>query len=240
MITLSEVEQLKQDVVDSCQILYKEHLWEWFGEGHPSARIPGTDKVIIPGHIHPYGRGMGGVKSIDDLIVIDTQMKKISGKYDSMNEAMVHVSAYKARPDIGGVVYSHPPHCDIFAELDRPIPWYGKEIPIWDSKGGIADEKRGKAFAKALGKKEAILLRNPFSLVTTAPTLREAVLTVYMAENIARRQYKGLVIGKIPPAPDHEPLLKEWFTTYVEEYDTKFRHLDMWRFLHEKNIGPNP
>lgn len=237
MINLSEIEQLQQDVVDASQILYKEGLWEWFGEGHPSARIPGTDNVIVPGHIHPYGRGMGGVKSIEDLIVVNTKLKKISGKYDSMNELTVHTAVYKERPDVGGVVYSHPPHCDVFGELNIPIPTFGNNIPIWDSKGPIADEARGKAFAKNLGKKDAILLRNPFSLVAVAPTIREAVVMVYWCEKNAARQYKSMQLGKIPPGPKIDVRFKG-FITYVEEFDMVVNHGDLWRYLYEKNISP--
>lgn len=239
---LSELRQLQQDVIDSSQILSKE-----FGVqiGHPSQRIPGTDRFIIMGHLHPQGKGMGGVRSREELVVLDTGLRKISGRWEKMNEAMVHAAIYRARPDVNGVTYVHPFFADLFAAVNRPVPTYQDSIPIWDSKGAIADPGRGEGLVKALGDKDAILLRNPHSLVTCADSVRDATVMATMIEQNARRDYHALtlvgeeyrsVIKDDPKRPPRFP----WkdFVYHVDDFDMDVMHFDLWKQLYERHVAP--
>lgn len=249
--TLEYVEQLKQDVIDSCQILDKEHLWEVFSEGHTSARIPGTDKFIIMGHMHPRGSGMGGVKSVQDLVVMDTNMNKISGAYEPMNEAIIHAYIYRNRPDVGGVVYAHPHHCGLFATIMKPIPSFGDTIPVWDSKGAIADPERAEGFVKAIGNRNAILLKNTDSLITASSTVRDATVMVYNIEIAAKKDHDAIVFGKLYDGPGfvyqpsyYMPQISKdprypmkGNLTRVDEIGADVIHTDMWKFLRERNLN---
>ena len=222
------------------------------GEGHPAARIPGTDRFINMGHLHPRGAGMGGVNTPEDLVVLDLNLKKISGKYEHMNEAMIHAAIFKARPDVGAVIYSHPRYCNAFASLAMPIPSYGEGIPIWDSDGAIVDERRGSGLVKALGQSNAILLRNPHSLVVCAADVKDAMALVYYIEVKARKDYLSLMLGKIMGGdnfsfkPEHygkqmetDPRIEyEHLLISVDDFGIEVEHSDLWRFLHEKNIAP--
>ncbi len=249
-IKYSDLERLQQDVIDTCQIIYKEHLWEQFGEGHPSARIPGTNRMITMGHLHPRGAGMGGVKTIDDLVLLDTDLRKISGKWEHMNEASIHAAIYKARSDVGGVIYAHPPFCNTFASLGVPIPTYGSHIPIWDSRGAIIDAAKGQGLVKALGNSNAILLKNPSSLVVAAADVIDAVQLVYSIENRASRDYRSLTLGialkgrdfvldpefYLEKGPSDPRVSHEKSTIMVDDFDMEVQHADLWRFMYEKNI----
>ena len=240
-LTASDLEQLRQDVIDSCQIIAKEGLFSFCAEGHPSARIPKSNRFITMGHLHPRGMGMNGVKTIDELVVLDTNMKKIWGKYEVMNEAIIHAAIFKARPDVGGVVYSHPPYCNAFANANKPIPRFGTETPVWDSKGAVENPERAAGMVKALGNKNAILLKDLNSLVTCGDTVKDAVVMVYMIERMAMEDYRSLLIGmssqdKTKPPRNPRYPAKD-FTYRVDEFGGDVVHFDFWKYLWDKHIA---
>ncbi|MCL5067550.1 MAG: class II aldolase/adducin family protein [Thaumarchaeota archaeon] len=237
----SELRQFQQDVIDASQIMYKEfHVLV----GHTSQRIPGTDRFIIMGHLHPFGRGMNGVLSLDQLVVMDTNLNKISGKWEKMNESEVHAAIYRARPDVNGVAYVHPFYADIFAGLNMPIPTYGENIPIWDSKGAIADRERGEGMIKAMGKADAILLRNPHSLVTAASNVRNAAVMAAFIEGVAKRDHYALTlegqkyVETIKGDTRRKPRYPfPGFSYHVDEFNIPVIHFDLWQELCERHLG---
>ena len=195
----SDIKKAVIDVINACHILYNEGMWELFGEGHPSCRIPGDNIVVMPGHGHPFGKSLNDVRSIDDIIFMDLDgniLRKGSFK-EAMEATVVHLAIYKSRNDVNGIVYLHPPYTDIFAELNRSIPMYVDDIPIYDSGGEITTMKVAKKLVEKLGEKNAIILRSMNGLVCTGRILPQAVTNAYVIEKNAKHQYHALAIGKI-------------------------------------------
>jgi len=69
----------------------------------------------------PTGVSKGFMKP-DDLCLIDLEGNQLSGKFRRSSEALLHLSIYKSRNDINGVVHCHPPHATAFAIAHEPIP----------------------------------------------------------------------------------------------------------------------
>jgi L-fuculose-phosphate aldolase len=63
-----------------------------------------------------------GFMKPDDLCIIDLEGNQISGTKRRTSEALLHLSIYKERDDINGVVHCHPPHATAFAVAREPIP----------------------------------------------------------------------------------------------------------------------
>lgn len=244
-LSLADIESLEDDVLASCKILFRENFWEFSGEGHPSARIGTSNKFITIGHLHPAGHGMGDATSKDDLIVLDTELNRISGKYEPMTEAVIHALIYKTRPDVSGIVYAHPPMADCFAAINEPIPSYSK-VSIWNSDGAVIDHERAAKLLDKLGKSPAILLQNPSSLVTTGPSVRDAVVMVYDIEKKAARDYRTIILGRALKGDSflyHSSyyMSEEQRRTVgnvvpSEKYGIYVRHMDYWRYLCDKNL----
>jgi L-fuculose-phosphate aldolase len=57
-----------------------------------------------------------------DLCVVDYEGNQLRGKKRRTSEVLLHLAIYKARPDVHGVVHSHPPHATAFAIAHEPIP----------------------------------------------------------------------------------------------------------------------
>ena len=56
----TEVERLKRKLVKAHKILYMEGVRE-FIMGHVSARVPGENRFLVPGHVHEIGGGIEDV-----------------------------------------------------------------------------------------------------------------------------------------------------------------------------------
>jgi L-fuculose-phosphate aldolase len=69
----------------------------------------------------PTGVSKGFLKP-DDLCVVDINGNQISGTKKRTSEILLHLTVYKERSDIAGVVHCHPPHATAFAVAREPIP----------------------------------------------------------------------------------------------------------------------
>lgn len=69
----------------------------------------------------PTGVSKGYMKP-EDLAIIDQDGNQVSGAKKRSSEALLHLTIYKARPDVGGVLHCHPPHVCAFAVAQEPIP----------------------------------------------------------------------------------------------------------------------
>ncbi|MFC1735680.1 class II aldolase/adducin family protein [Candidatus Hydrogenedentota bacterium] len=50
----------------------------------------------------------------DDLIVVDAQGSKVSGRRKPTSEIKMHMIAYEQRPDVGAAIHAHPPTATAF------------------------------------------------------------------------------------------------------------------------------
>jgi L-fuculose-phosphate aldolase len=63
-----------------------------------------------------------GFMKPEDICKIDMEGKQLAGTKPRTSECLLHLSVYKARPDVKGVVHCHPPHATAFAVAQEPIP----------------------------------------------------------------------------------------------------------------------
>lgn len=57
-----------------------------------------------------------------NLLITDTLGENVEGSGKPTKEIGTHLSLYRARTDIGGVVHYHPPYATAYAVSGRPIP----------------------------------------------------------------------------------------------------------------------
>lgn len=85
-------------------------------DGNITVRL-GENRILCT----PTGVSKGFLKP-DDLAIIDLDGNQISGKLRRSSEALLHLTVYKARQDINGVLHCHPPHATAFAMVHEAIP----------------------------------------------------------------------------------------------------------------------
>src|SRR3954466_12719873 len=93
---------LRQQLSDATRMMVMADLLDF--SGHLSARIPGTDRVLI----QPRDASRAGLTP-EEIVVVDLDGKQLSGNVVAPTETEIHLGVYRARPDIGAVAHGHPP-----------------------------------------------------------------------------------------------------------------------------------
>jgi L-fuculose-phosphate aldolase len=102
---------------DICQVgrLVFQKGWVAANDGNISIRLDAerilaTPTGVCKGMMHP-----------DDLIIVDLQGNKISGRAERTSEIAMHTTVYGMRPDIKAVVHAHPPVATGYAAAGRAL-----------------------------------------------------------------------------------------------------------------------
>ncbi len=202
---MADLSDLKSKLAMSSRMLFNAGLVDY--SGHISARIPGSDRLLILPH--PVSRAL--VKP-DDMVVTDFDGKLIEGKYKAPSEVFMHARAYKARGDIESVAHLHNHMVATLTMVDKPFypassnpgAFFGPgPLPVYKDPALIHTIEQGDAVAKALGKGDAVMLRGHGSMV-----VGQAIEWVFAAcvdlEEAASRFYQASVLGPVLVYSDDE------------------------------------
>jgi L-fuculose-phosphate aldolase len=166
--------------------------------GNVSRRISSADgeRIAITASSVPYHRF-----TLDDVLVVDFDIEPVVGDGIPSSESLTHAAVYRARPDVGAVIHTHPPHASAFAAAGQPIP------PILDEQvvilGGAvevaqyassASEELADNCVEALGERASVLLRN-HGAVAVGRGLEEAIAAAELTERIARIHLLAAALG---------------------------------------------
>jgi L-fuculose-phosphate aldolase len=104
--------QLRRLIVKACQAVSQKG-YVAATDGNISALL-GANRVLVTG----TGTAKGDIRE-RDLLVCDLDGRRISGPGKPSCEIQVHLAAYRARPEIRGVVHAHPPLATAFTFVGR-------------------------------------------------------------------------------------------------------------------------
>lgn len=191
--------------------------------GHVSARDPGSDAIYMKRN----GLGLDEVTP-DDILVVNLDGKKLSGKGDVHLEVVLHTEVYKVRPDAGAVIHTHPPYSIALGATTAQLEFVSHDavlfpngVPIFDNTPElITTEQQGRAVARALGEHRAVLLRNHGVLVV-GNNVPWAVFTALTLERAVRIQATAAALGPLCTiSPDLAKQLYEskYRDEFVENY----------------------
>lgn len=196
----SNIEQeLRLKVATAGKILYHLKLTEYMG--HASARVPGTDRILIKPRHSETIHGMGEVGP-EKIVVIDLDGNLLEGDDAPPAERFIHTEIYRARPDVGGVVHTHQMLTTVFGIVERDIlpllsveaPLVASRIPIYHSPDLILNAERGRDVAAVIGKGEVCHLQG-HGIVTASPTVEEATLAAIHLDRLAQANYMAAQLG---------------------------------------------
>jgi L-fuculose-phosphate aldolase len=106
--------EYRQDIIEIGRLVYQKG-WVAANDGNITVRLDADHILATPtgvskGMMHP-----------DDLIIVDMQGNKISGRKERTSEIAMHLTIYEMRPDIQSVLHAHPPVATGFATAGRPL-----------------------------------------------------------------------------------------------------------------------
>ena len=204
----TQVLALKKRLAKVHRIITAGGLWP-ITKGHVSCRVPGTDRVIILGHIHADGRNLADT-DVDDLVTVNLQGEFIEGSVEPVDERFAHTEVYKAHPEVQAVAHAHPPMATAFGVAGVNILPVGNrgaifapKVPILEFDKQIDTPERGRMVVEALGGGCALILKN-HGVVVTSDTIENVCITLFSLEETATLHWRAAQLGKVDPLTNSE------------------------------------
>jgi len=218
---------LRTQIAECTRMMVMAELLDY--SGHISARLPGTNRVLIP----PRDASRAGVTA-DEILIVDLDGKVLEGNGPAPTETAIHLGVYRAREDVQAVGHGHPPMSTLFTMVDRPmiaIRNYGFRfigIPVHPDPTHIRTVEQGAAVARTLGKNKYCLLRGHGSVVAVN-SIPEVFLDSLEMEENARSTVHAASLGPLKPITSEEvELLKVSFAR------NEYRIAKTWEHYREK------
>ena len=151
--------------------------------------------------ITPTGMPYEELKPADIVFVDGNGELPARGRKPS-SEWRFHLSAYKARPEMGAVVHTHSLHATVLACAHKPIPAFhymiaiagGHDIPLI-AYAPFGTQELAALVADGLQERNALLMAN-HGQIAIAKNLGSAVELAAEVEVLAEQFYKVLTLGK--------------------------------------------
>jgi L-ribulose-5-phosphate 4-epimerase len=195
-------DELVEKLVQSCRILYREvrSVQNPDPIGHFSARVPGTEEILIK----PRDVGWNRVTA-DDIVTFDLKYRRLSGPEYEIIELPIHVEMYKSREDVMAVVHTHQTYATLMGTLglklellDHNTLAFAGGVPVYDEsidptyfspkfRTLIREERQGQILARKMGGANAIILK-AHGPVIVGRSVEEACMATVALENAAKAQ----------------------------------------------------
>lgn len=201
--------ELRQQLADVCRVLFRLHLVDYMG--HPSVRLPGTDRVLIKPRHSELIRAQDKLRA-EDMALIDLDGQHLDGPHPPPGERFIHSAIYRARPDVNAVVHTHQPMATVMSIGDVPIlPVLHVEgevaeepVPVWPHGMLVTTPELGASLAAALGSRRVVLMQG-HGIASVAESVPEAALQAIHLEHLAEANWRVRAMGREPrPLPIDE------------------------------------
>lgn len=194
--------ELRELVAQACRVLTALGLVDYLG--HASARIPGTDRVVIKPKHSPAVRSMAALGA-DDMVVVDLDGSLVEGAAKPPAEVFIHTAIYRARPDVAAVVHTHQRAATLAGVLGLPIrpvlhvpaTFVPDDPPTWPHPVLVDTAELGRDLASALGGERFCHLQG-HGIVSVAADVREATVGAAMLEQLAEAALAGASSATLP------------------------------------------
>jgi len=206
------VADLRKKVALSCRIVGTQGLTRGM-LGHVSARIPGTDRVLIKGK----GPDEEAVEfaAERDVITVDLEGRVLEARkgLEAPNESAMHLIIYRKRPEVMSVIHTHPDWIVALTACEKPlIPMYAAYsppgmrlvldgIPIYPRSVTIINRELAEDFMRTMGEKRACLLIG-HGMTVAGGSVEEATVTSLNLYELARIHGMAYAIGQPKPIPE--------------------------------------
>ena len=187
-------QQLRKNLADAILMMERAGIIDF--NGHFSARLPGTEHMLINS-----GKSVRSALTAADIIAIDMDGKPLEGVDAPPMEFHIHAEIYRKRPDVQSVVHTHPLYSTLFTMAGKkilPVIMQAAvlgEIQYFDKTASINTKPLGEALAAALGAHKVCVLRSHGAVVAAGGVMDAFVLGCYLEET-AERQFLASQLGE--------------------------------------------
>jgi len=168
-------------------------------QGNLSARDPQTGYIAVTPHDLAYD-----IMTWEDISVVDLDGNHVEGHRKPSSETAVHLSVYRARPNVFGVVHSEPVYTNCFGAIGMPIEPVvvallvdiGGSVPVMPFMPS-GSRAFGDEMVRVMGDRNGVIWGN-HGLLTHGKDLDQAFRRTVIIENVAQIYYLTLSLGKKP------------------------------------------
>lgn len=168
--------------------------------GNVSVRLPskdGRDLIAITPSQVPYRK-----LRPEQILIIDYERNVIDGEGKPSSESVTHLTAYRARADVGAVIHSHSVYASALAVAGQGIPplideqvvTLGGEVQVAEF-GMSASQDLADNAVKALELRQAVLLRSHGAL-SVGRDLDEVLAVAALVERMAKIYILARTLGE--------------------------------------------
>lgn len=188
--------ELRAEVVTACRVLTHFRIVEGFG--HVSARVPGSDRILITPR-----RALGLVREAE-LVELDAAGRQVAGEGRPPLEVPMHLAVYRRRGDVAAIARGHPRHVAAFACAGEPLRVahgfganLGPVVQVFGQPFLVANEAMAEGVADALGDAEAVILQAN-GMLAVGQSIAHACVQALFLEETAELQLLAMAAGLAP------------------------------------------
>ncbi len=193
---------VRREVLEAARAMHRNSLVV-ASSGNVSARVPGDAELLAVTTAGKDYETMG----IDQVVVVDFDGEPVEGDGLPSTEMLLHVALYRARPDVRAVMHTHSVYASALAVAGLPLPPLIDEMVVLIGDGIHVSEyafpgteELGAAVVKALGERNAALIRN-HGLVGVGDSAAQALNVCLLAERIAHIYAAARALGEAGSLP---------------------------------------
>lgn len=193
----------KQAVADAARELARLGLVTG-SSGNVSTRLTDSRGLLA---VTPLGEAFSEVEA-RDIVVADFDAEPLEEGTMPSSETLLHTSIYRARPDVGAVIHTHPVYASVAAVAGLEVPPVIDEMvialggPIRVSNYAFpGTQDLADNVLEALGDRGAALIRN-HGAVGVGRDLAEAVDVSALIERVSQIYVQASILGKVDPLPE--------------------------------------
>jgi L-fuculose-phosphate aldolase len=146
------------------------------------------------------GASVRSALTADDIVLIDFDGNLVEGDAVPPMEFHIHSEIYRARPDVGAVVHTHPLWSTLLGMVGMPLQPVIMQaavlgpVRVFPETASINRRELGQRLAAELAGDRVLMLRSHGAVAAGAGIVEAFVLAVYLEET-AQRQHLASQIG---------------------------------------------
>lgn len=195
--------QMKKDIINISRLIYEKGLVA-ATDGNVSVRTAEGRIITTATGTHL------GFLTVDQLVLLDMEGRRIAGDMDASSEFKMHIRVYSMRPDVKAVVHAHPPTATAFsiagvslARCVLPEVVYSLgSIPTTEYATPTTEEVP-EVISEVVRDHDAMILSRHGSL-TLGADLFDAFMKLERIEHAAKVSLIAMQLGGAEPLPADE------------------------------------
>jgi ribulose-5-phosphate 4-epimerase/fuculose-1-phosphate aldolase len=188
--------ELRAEVLTACKVLTHFRIVEAFG--HVSARITGSDRILIT------PRRALALVTETELVELDRDGRQVAGEGNPPLEMPMHLAVYRKHPAVMAIVRGHPRHVAAYACAGEPLRVahgfganLGPVVPVFPEPFLVASADAAERVADALIDAQAVILRAN-GMLAVGQSVAHACVQALFLEETAELQLLARAAGMNP------------------------------------------